>query len=243
MFVPAWLAGYIGRARGDAMRILLIEDDKRLAPFLKQGLSQDGFVVDVFGEGESALTEFASTRYDLVVVDWKLPGMDGIAICQEIRKRGSSVPILFLTAQDTVEDKIQGLEAGADDYVVKPFSFPELSARIQALLRRRYSPVETLTIDDLEMIVPERKVTRSGERVELSNKEFAILEYFLRNRNRLITIASLSNHVWEFNFDTGTNTIYVHIAHLRSKLDCGSKKPLIHTVRGAGYICKEPEKQ
>lgn len=223
------------------MRILVIEDDDRLAHFLKQGLSQDGFAVDIFRDGESALIELEMINYDLVILDWKLPGMDGIAVSKEIRKRGSSIPVLFLTAQDSVSNKVQGLEAGADDYLTKPFSFTELAARLQALLRRRHAPLEKLEIDDLVMNVPERKVTRDGVRIELSNKEFAILEYFMRNRNRLITHTVLANHVWEFDFDTGTNTLYVHMAHLRGKLDCGSRRPLIHTVRGAGYIFKEPE--
>jgi DNA-binding response OmpR family regulator len=236
--------GYItGEASiiGERMRIMVIEDDERLAQFLKLGLSQDGFAVDTFSDGESAMVEFDVNSYDLVIVDWKLPGMDGIAVCKEIRKKSSNVPVLFLTAQDTVDDKVKGLESGADDYLTKPFSFVELGARLQALLRRRHHPIETLKIDDLEMNIQERRVSRSGERIELSNKEFAILEFLLRNRNRLITHAALANHVWEVDFDTGTNVLYVHIAQLRSKLDCGSRRPLIHTIRGAGYMMKEPE--
>lgn len=223
------------------MRIMVVEDDERLAQFLKLGLSQDGFAVDTFSDGESAVTEFGVNNYDLVIVDWKLPGMDGIAVCKEIRKKGSNAPILFLTAQNTVDDKVKGLESGADDYLTKPFSFVELGARLQALLRRRHHPIEMLTIDDLEMNVQERRVSRGGQRIELSGKEFAILEYLLRNRNRLITHAALTNHVWEVDFDTGTNVLYVHIAQLRNKLDCGSRRPLIHTIRGSGYILKEPE--
>ncbi|MBL7996238.1 response regulator transcription factor [bacterium] len=223
------------------MRILIIEDDERLSRFLKHGLTQDGFAVDTCADGESALVEFEVNTYDLVILDWKLPGMDGIEVCKEIRKKGSNVPVLFLTAQDSVTNKIEGLESGADDYLTKPFSFMELAARLQALLRRRYAPLETLEIDDLVMNIPERKVTRGGIRIELSNKEFAILEFFIRNRNRLVTHAALTNHVWEIDFDTGTNVIYVYITQLRNKLNCGSRRPLIHTVRGAGYIFKEPE--
>ncbi len=225
------------------MRILVVEDDQRLAQFLKHGLTRDGFAVDVCGDGESAMIEFEVNSYDLLIVDWILPGMDGISICRAIRSRGSHVPILFLTAQDSIQDKVAGLESGADDYLTKPFSFMELSARLQALLRRRHAPIETLRIDDLEMNVPERKVTRGGRRVELSNKEFSILEFLLRNRNRLITHASLASHVWEVDFDSGTNLIYVYVAQLRSKLDCGSRRPLIVTIRGAGYMLKEPENQ
>ncbi len=222
------------------MRILVIEDDERLAHFLKQGLTQDGFAVDVFGDGETGLEEFEITSYDIVILDWKLPGMDGISVCKEIRKKGSNIPILFLTAQDTLGDKVKGLDSGADDYLTKPFSFIELASRLQALLRRRHAPIETLKIDDLEMNIQERRVTRSGISLELSNKEFAILEFLIRNRNRLITYATLTNHVWQVDFDGGTNTLYVHVAQLRSKLDCGSRRPLIHTRRGAGYILREP---
>lgn len=225
------------------MRILIVEDDHRLAQFLKHGLTHDGFAVDVCSDGESALVEFEVNSYDLLIIDWMLPGMDGISVCKTIRAKGSNTPVLFLTAQDSVQDKIKGLESGADDYLTKPFSFMELAARLQALLRRRHAPIETLTIDDLEMIIPERKVTRGGKRIDLSNKEFAVLEFFLRNRNRLITHAALANHVWEADFDSGTNLIYVYVAQLRSKLDCGSRRPLIHTVRGAGYMLKEPETQ
>lgn len=222
------------------MRIMIIEDDEKLAQFLKMGLSQDGFTVDAFLDGESAMKEFEVNEYDLVIVDWHLPGMDGIGVCKEIRNKRSSVPILFLTAQNTVDDKVKGLESGADDYLTKPFSFIELAARLQALLRRRRHPIETLSVDDLVMNVQERKVARGNRRIDLSNKEFAILELLLRNRNRLVTYTAIVNHVWEVDFDTGTNVVYVHIAQLRSKLKCGSRKPLIHTVKGAGYILRDP---
>ncbi len=222
------------------MRIMMIEDDQKLSRFLKLGLTQDGFAVDVYGDGESALREFGATDYDLVIVDWRLPGMDGTAVCKEIRNKGSHVPILFLTAQNAVEDKVRGLESGADDYLTKPFSFIELGARLQALLRRRHDPIEVLRIDDLELNVKERRATRAGLRIELSNKEFAILEFFIRNKNRLLTHAVVVNHVWEIDFDTGTNLLYVYVAQLRRKLDCGSRRPLIHTVRGSGYVLREP---
>lgn len=223
------------------MRLLLIEDDKKVASFISKGLSENGFVVEVRYDGRSGLEAFELDPYDLVIVDWMLPEMDGVAVCRAIRERSAHVPILFLTVKDRVEDKVTGFDAGADDYVTKPFSFLELLARIRALLRRRYAPVEKLVVDDLEMRVAERIVQRGGEEIELSNKEFAILEYFLRNPSRLITRAALADHVWNIDFDRGSNVIDVYINYLRNKLKCGSGKPLIHTVRGAGYILKDVE--
>ena len=223
------------------MRILLIEDDVKVAAFLVKGLTENGYAVDVCNDGKAGLDSFETESFDLVIVDWMLPEMDGIAVCKEIRKRSAHIPIMFLTVKDSVADKVTGFEAGADDYVMKPFSFLELLARIRALLRRRHAAVEKLEVDDLEMNVAERTVSRGGERIDLSNKEFSILEYFLRNRNRLITRAALADHVWNINFDRGSNVIDVYINYLRKKLSCGSQRPLVHTVRGAGYILKGPE--
>lgn len=223
------------------MRLLLIEDDSKVASFLSKGLSENGYAVEVRNNGQAGLDAFETDPFDLVIVDWMLPEMDGVEVCKRIRKHSSHVPILFLTVKDAVADKVTGFEAGADDYVTKPFSFLELLARIRALLRRGNVAVETFQVDDLEMNVSERTVHRGEERIELSNKEFSILEYFLRNKNRLITRAVLTDHVWNINFDRGSNVIDVYINYLRNKLDCGSKRPLIHTVRGAGYILKGPE--
>ena len=223
------------------MRILLIEDDVKVAAFLVKGLTENGYAVDVCNDGKAGLDVFETESFDLVIVDWMLPEMDGIAVCKEIRKRSARIPIMFLTVKDSVADKVTGFDAGADDYVMKPFSFLELLARIRALLRRRHAAVEKLEVDDLEMNVAERTVSRGGERIDLSNKEFSILEYFLRNRNRLITRAALADHVWNINFDRGSNVIDVYINYLRKKLNCGSQRPLVHTVRGAGYILKGPE--
>lgn len=223
------------------MRIILIEDDQRVSSFLKTGLEQTGYAVDVFENGTVGLEHFETEPYDLAIVDRMLPGLDGLSVCKQIRKAGSSVPILFLTAQDSVQDKVDGLQAGADDYLTKPFSFLELAARIESLLRRKDRSIEKLAADDLVMDVSARSVKRGGETIELSNKEFSILEFFLRNKNRLISQAALTDHVWDLHFDRGTNVVYVYINYLRQKLNCGSKKKLIHTVRGAGYILKEPE--
>ncbi|MFQ5637202.1 MAG: response regulator transcription factor [bacterium] len=223
------------------MRLLLIEDDKKVASFVAKGLTENGYAIDVCYDGPSGLEATEIEPYDLVIVDWMLPEMDGLELCKEIRKFSSSIPILFLTAKDSAMDKVTGLDAGADDYLTKPFSFLELLARIRSLLRRGSRTIEKLEIDDLVMNVSEHTVFRGGEKIELSNKEFAILEYFLTNKNRLVTRTVLIEHVWNINYDRGTNVVDVYINYLRNKLDCGSKRLLIHTIRGAGYILKEPE--
>lgn len=221
------------------MRLLLVEDDKKVASFIVKGLTESGYAVDVRYDGRSGLEAAEMESYDLIILDWMLPVMDGIMVCQKIREFSKDIPILFLTAKETTLDKVTGLDAGADDYLTKPFSFIELLARIRALMRRGTRALDRLTIDDLEVNVTERKVLRGGKPIELSNKEFAILEYLLRNKNRLINRAALTEHVWNIDFDRGTNLIDVYINYIRKKLDVGSRKPLIHTVRGAGYILKE----
>jgi len=223
------------------MRILLIEDDVKVAQFLVKGLSEQGYAVDVCHDGEAGLAAFAKHPYDLVILDWMIPKMDGIEVCRRIRETSAKAPILFLTAKDSTSNKVQGLDAGADDYLTKPFSFLELLARMRSLLRRGDRAVERLTVSDLEMNLSDRSVVRGGETIELSNREFAILEYLLRNKGRLVTRAVLTEHVWNITFDRGTNVVDVYINYLRKKLDCGSRKPLIHTVRGAGYTLREPQ--
>ena len=221
------------------MRLLLIEDDKKVAAFIVKGLTESGYAVDVRYDGRSGLGTAEEESYDLVILDWMLPGIDGITVCKKIREFSKDIPILFLTAKETPSDKVQGLDAGADDFLSKPFSFMELLARIRALLRRGTRTVDKLVVDDLEINVNERKVLRGGKPIDLSNKEFAILEYMVRNKNRLINRATLTEHVWNIDFDRGTNLIDVYINYLRKKLDVGSRKQLIHTVRGAGYILKD----
>lgn len=221
------------------MRLLLIEDDKKVAAFIVKGLTESGYAVDVRYDGRSGLETAEEESYDLVILDWMLPGIDGITVCKKIREFSKDIPILFLTAKETPSDKVQGLDAGADDFLSKPFSFMELLARIRALLRRGTRTVDKLVVDDLEINVNERKVLRGGIPIDLSNKEFAILEYMVRNKNRLINRATLTEHVWNIDFDRGTNLIDVYINYLRKKLDVGSRKQLIHTVRGAGYILKD----
>jgi len=221
------------------MRLLLIEDDKKIASFIVKGLTESGYAVDVEYNGRSGLEAAQTEPHDLLIIDWMLPELDGVAVCKEVRKQDSTIPILFLTAKETVIDKVTGLDSGADDYLTKPFSFTELLARIRTLLRRGSRAIEELCVDDLTMNIAERKVIRGGKPIDLSNKEFAILEYLLRNKNRLISRAALTEHVWNINFDRGTNLIDVYINYLRKKLDAGSRKPLIHTVRGSGYMLKD----
>lgn len=221
------------------MRLLLVEDDKKVAAFIVKGLTESGYAVDVRYDGRAGLNAAEVEPYDLIILDWMLPLMDGVTVCRKIREFSKDVPILFLTAKETTSDKVTGLDAGADDYLTKPFSFMELLARIRALMRRGTRAVDKLSVDDLEIDVIERKVMRGGKPIEFSNKEFAILEYLVRNKNRLINRATLTEHVWNIDFDRGTNLIDVYINYIRKKLDVASRKPLIHTVRGAGYILKD----
>ena len=224
------------------MRILLVEDDPKVGAFIEQGLAENGYVVEVCPDGTTGLAIFEESDFDLVILDWMLPDTDGITVCRRIREMSTGVPILFLTVKATVADKVTGLEAGADDYLTKPFSFLELLARTRALVRRRQAPAEPLRIDDLEMNLEERRVSRGAESIDLTSREFSILEYFLRNQNRLITRATLADQIWNIDFDRRSNVVDVYISYLRKKLDVGSGRPLIHTLRGAGYVLKVEEK-
>lgn len=220
------------------MRLLLIEDDKKVAAFIIKGLSEAGYAVDVKYDGLDGLAAAKSEPYDLIMIDWMLPTLDGLQVCRRLRQNANHVPILFLTAKETILDRVTGLDAGADDYLCKPFSFLELLARIRSLMRRSTRAIDAMEIDDVVMNVSERTVRRAGQPIELSNKEFAILEYLMRNKDRLVTRAVLTEHVWNIHFDRGTNLIDVYINYLRRKLDVGSRKAIIQTVRGAGYILK-----
>ena len=224
------------------MKILLIEDEKKVANFIQQGLSETGFEIDVASDGEIGLQMIHTNAYDVIILDWLLPGKSGIEVCREIRKLDASLPVLMLTAKDTIDDKVVGLESGADDYLTKPFAFEELIARIRALYRRKQITLvddKDLVIEDLRVNPITRKVYRGGEEIFLSTKEFELLLYFLRHKNRIITRKMLAEAVWKIDFDTGTNFVEVYINYLRKKLDTGSRKPLILTIRGAGYIMKE----
>lgn len=218
------------------MRILIAEDDTPLASFIRQGLEAEHYAVDVCSDGEQARNLAMEFEYDLVMLDLTLPRLDGLSILRQVRTRKPSVPILVLTGRTRVEDRVQCLDLGADDYLAKPFSFSELSARIRALMRRSHMPAESvLTVDDLKLDRVERRVERAGRRIELTSKEFALLEYLMRNAGRRITRAMIIEHVWNLSFDSCTNVVDVYINYLRRKIDDGFARPLIHTVRGVGY--------
>lgn len=222
------------------MRILLVEDEKKMAGFLERGLKEEHFAVDTVGDGDEALFKAGVNPYDLIILDVMIPSKDGITVCRELRKRKIDVPILLLTARSGTKDKVLGLNSGADDYLSKPFEFAELLARIQALLRRaRGGKPAILRVADLELDQLSHKVSRAGRAVELTSKEYALLEYLMLNANSVVTRTMLSEHVWNESFDTFTNVIDVYINYLRTKIDKGQSRPLIHTIRGSGYMLRE----
>jgi len=224
------------------MRILVVEDDKAVAGFLKKGLEAEQYAVDIASDGEEARFMAEEFDYDLVVLDLNLPRVDGFEVLSQIRAKKSSLPILVLTARVQVKDRVNGLDRGADDYLTKPFSFSELSARVRALLRRSGRPSElVLRIGDLEMDRVERTVKRGGRRIELTPKEFALLEYLMRNVGRRVTRTMIVEHVWNLSFDTMTNVVDVYINYLRKKVDEGFDPKLIQTIRGVGYQLGDTE--
>ncbi len=224
------------------MRILVAEDDRKVAGFLKKGLKEEQYAVDICYDGEEALFQAQVNQYDLVILDVMLPKKNGFSVCKEIRKEGNLTPILMLTARDQLEDKVKGLQEGADDYLTKPFAFEELLARIQALLRRTQDyKTKTLKVGDLELDPVARKITRDGKPITLTGKEYALLEYLMRNRSRVITQSMIIDHVWDMNYDGLSNVVNVYINHLREKIDKGFSQKYIHTIRGVGYKIDENE--
>lgn len=218
------------------MRILLAEDDAALAKFVGQGLESENYTVDTLADGEQARAAATERDYDIVVLDLNLPQLDGVSILREVRHKRPSLPVLVLTQRNKVEDRVQCLDLGADDYLGKPFSFSELSARIRALLRRSHLPSESiLVVEDLKLDRVEHRVERAGRRIELTAKEFALLEYLMRNAGRRVTRSMIIEHVWNLTFDTTTNVVDVYINYLRRKIDDGHPRKLIQTVRGVGY--------
>jgi heavy metal response regulator len=218
------------------MRILIVEDDGALSSFIRKGLEAEHHAVDTANDGEQGRAMALEFDYDLVVLDLNLPGMDGVSILKSVRQRKANMPVLVLTARSRVEDRVQCLDTGADDYLVKPFSFLELSARARALLRRSHLPSESvLTVRDLSLDRVQRRVERAGRHIELTTKEFALLEYLMRNAGRRLTRAMIIEHVWNLTFDSTTNVVDVYINYLRRKVDDGFSPALIHTVRGVGY--------
>jgi len=218
------------------MRVLIVEDQRKIAAFLRRGLEEEGYAVDLALDGEEGLDFAGAAPYDLVVLDIMLPKRDGLSVCRELRTRGCRVPILMLTARDTVEDRIAGLDSGADDYLTKPFAFGEFLARVRALVRRgsdRRSP--ELQVADIVLDPVRHEVRRAGEIVPLALKEYAILEYLLQQPGRVATRTMIAEHVWGYDFESESNVIDVHIRSLRRKLDAGRDRTAIETVRGVGY--------
>ncbi len=221
------------------MRILVVEDEPGVAHFVRQGLTEAGHAVDVARDGREGLEFALAAEYDVIVLDIMLPRLNGLDLLREIRRRGGEAPVLLLTARDAIDDRVKGLDAGADDYLVKPFAFPELLARIRALLRR--PPLQAgsvLRVGDLEMDLAARKVIRGGKSIELTPREFSLLEFLMRHPNQVLTRTQIAEHVWNFDFYNESNVVDVYIGYLRRKIDRGFSSPLIHTVRGVGYLLK-----
>ena len=221
------------------MRILLVEDDRKVASFIRRGLTEEGYAVDVIHDGENGLAMGLDRLHDIIVLDVMLPHKPGFQVLRELRQAKVTTPVLLLTARDAVEDKVQGLDAGADDYLTKPFAFAELLARVRALLRRaKTAETPVLRVADLTLDPATRTVKRGQEAIPLTNREFALLEYFLRNPGRVLTRTMIAEHIWDYSFDAGTNVIDVYVNYLRKKIDAGRESKLIHTVRGVGYVLK-----
>jgi DNA-binding response OmpR family regulator len=222
------------------MRILIVEDEKKVASFIRKGLEEELFQVDAANNGREGLELGLGDQYDLIISDIMMPVMNGIQMVKELRKRGISTPILLLTIKDSTQDKVEGLDSGADDYLTKPFAFEELVARVRALLRRKESQkVNILSIADLKMDLVLHKVTRDNNEIILTPREYSILEYLLRNKNKIVSRTKLIEHVYDLHFDSGTNVIDVYINKLRTKIDQKPFKEIIFTVRGVGYIIKD----
>jgi heavy metal response regulator len=222
------------------MRILVIEDEKKVASFIKKGLEEEHYAVDTAHDGETGLYLSENNEYDLIVLDLMIPKIDGLEVLRRTRTNKNNVPILVLTAKDSVEDIVRGLDSGCDDYLTKPFEFVEFLARIRALLRREKTEKEpVLKIRDLTLSLVTHKVTRQGKEIELTSKEYALLEYFMRNPDKILTRTMISEHVWDYDFDSLTNVVDVYVNYLRKKVDKGFEHKLIHTIRGVGYLMRK----
>jgi heavy metal response regulator len=221
------------------VRILVVEDERKVASFIKKGLEEEGYAVDIAVDGEEGLVMALTRVHDLIILDIRLPRRDGLRVLQALRHDGVTAPVLLLTVRATIEDKVLGLDAGADDYLTKPFAFQELVARVRALLRRRAEGEPTvLHIGDLTLDPARRTVTRGDEKIDLTPREFALLDYFMRNPGRVLTRTMIAEHVWDYSFDTSTNVIDVYVNYLRKKVDAGREPKLLHTMRGVGYVLK-----
>lgn len=221
------------------MRLLVVEDEIHLQTIIKKRLIKEHYSVDACGDGLEALDYLAVSPYDAVILDIMLPGLSGIDVLKRIRAKGNRVPVLFLTARDGVDDRVAGLDCGADDYLVKPFAFEELLARIRVMLRRTTEhTTDELTLADLTVDLKSHQVSRGGKSIELSGKEYAMLEYLMRNQERVLSREQIEQHVWSFDYEGGSNMVDVYIRYLRKKIDEGFEQKLIHTVRGAGYVMR-----
>ncbi|MFH1671927.1 MAG: response regulator transcription factor [Pseudomonadota bacterium] len=223
------------------MRVLLVEDDLKIASFVLKGLREAGFAIDHAADGEDGLHLSLSEPYDAAIIDIMLPKLDGLTLIEELRRQKIKTPVIILSAKRTVDDRVKGLQKGGDDYLTKPFSFSELLARIQALIRRAGATSEptSLTVADLSINLLTREAKRGGKKIDLQPREFAILEYLMRNWETVVSKTMILEHVWDYNFDPQTNVIEAHICKLRDKIDKGFGTKLIHTIRGAGYVLKE----
>jgi DNA-binding response OmpR family regulator len=222
------------------MHALLVEDDATIAEFVARGLREAGFAVDREADGEAALAAATREPYDVAIIDLMLPRRDGLSVIEELRRRKVTTPVLILSARRSVDDRVRGLQAGGDDYLTKPFAFAELLARVHALLRRstRAPEATTLTVDDLTLDLLSRRVTRAGTPVDLRPREFALLEYLMRNAGRVVSKTMILSHVWEYNFDPQTNIVDVLVSRLRDKIDRPFERKLLQTVRGVGYVLR-----
>jgi len=221
------------------MRLLVVEDEEKVARFVRRALEKESHAVDIAPDGQSALDQIEIVPYDLILLDLTLPQKGGLEVLHSLRQRGHKMPVLILTARSAVTSRVSGLDLGADDYLVKPFAIAELTARVRALLRRGGSgPTTLLQADDLTLNLISHEVHRGGQKLTLTHKEYALLEYFLRNPGRVLSRSEISEHVWNISFDTESNVIDVQINYLRNKIDRGFKNRLIHTVRGSGYVLK-----
>lgn len=221
------------------MRILIVEDDRSLNRVVTKHLAEAGYAVDCCFDGEDGLNYMEAMEYDCIILDWMLPKRDGISVINEYRKRGFSSPVLMLTAKDSISDRVSGLDSGADDYLVKPFVFDELMARVRAMLRRKGERKQTvLTLADLTMDTTTHIVTRAGKQITLTSREYALLEYLLRNQGIILTRSQISDHVWNYDFEYDSNVVDVYIRYLRNKIDRGFEAPLIQTIRGFGYVMR-----
>jgi DNA-binding response OmpR family regulator len=224
------------------MRILVVEDEKKIANFIKRGLEEELYEVQTAADGEEGLRLAQEKSFDLIVLDWMLPKKDGLSVLKELREKKNMTPVLMLTAKDSVEDIVAGLDSGSDDYLTKPFAFIELSARVRALVRRsEQDRGAEIRFADLRLDPVTHKVWRKDEEIELTAKEYSLLEYFMRNPNQVVTRTMIAEHCWDYTFDTFTNIIDVYVNYLRKKIDREADRKLIHTVRGVGYVFKEKE--